>query len=113
MSALREVQAPFHPERIPGNGPEQDYLSRLFAPCWAHISVMWNYQLHRVFHGLEAAVSYAVTGGTHEQVWVPERLSCDVDDVRIFHFSGTLKMWHRDFHLGENEADFSERLLRD
>ena len=39
--ALREVCAPTHPERIPGAGPEQDYLSRFYAPHWTHISVQF------------------------------------------------------------------------
>ena len=39
LSTSRGVTSPIHPERIPGSGPEQDYLSRLFAPDWTHISV--------------------------------------------------------------------------
>jgi hypothetical protein len=36
--ALCEVEAPSHPERIAGAGPEQDYLSRFFAPHWTHLT---------------------------------------------------------------------------
>ena len=39
---LHEVSTEIHPERIPGAGPEQDYLSRLFAPDWTHIGVAYN-----------------------------------------------------------------------
>ena len=57
--ALREVTAPIHPERIPGAGPEQDYLSRFFAPDWTHVSVLYNFQLHHLFFGLDAAIRAA------------------------------------------------------
>ena len=89
MSALREVQTELHPERIPGAGPEQDYLTRLFIPHWTHISVIWNYQLHRTFHALEAELEHAALNFDAGQSWTPERMSIDVDDIRIFHFSGT------------------------
>mgnify|MGYP005645912533 FL=1 len=56
MRALREVKIPWHPSHIPGNGPEQDYLSRLYAHAWHHLSVKWNWQLHQMFHALEAAL---------------------------------------------------------
>ena len=111
-SALREVQVPLHPERIPGSGPEQDYLSRLFAPDWTQISVMWNYQLHRVFHALEAAVPHAALDEAQELPWQPERMSCDIEKVHIFHFSGTLKMWDRDFTQDLQDKDFAEEMLR-
>lgn len=108
--ALQEVLVPFHPERIAGSGPEQDYLSRLFAPDWTHMSVVWNFQIHRVFHALEAMVTYAAKKDAQEPEWAPERSRCKLDDVRIFHCSGTTKPWHQD---GETNAEFSERLLRD
>ena len=53
LRALDEVTSSSHPERIAGSGPEQDYISRLYAPCWTNIRVCWNYQLHRVFHALD------------------------------------------------------------
>jgi hypothetical protein len=58
--ALYEVQAPMHPERIPGGGPEQDYLSRFFAPYWTHLSALYNFQLHHIFFALEAAIRAAI-----------------------------------------------------
>jgi hypothetical protein len=54
VRALREVLCPWHPSHIPGNGPEQDYLSRFYAHAWHHLSVTWNWQLHQMFHALEA-----------------------------------------------------------
>ena len=51
---LRDVQQELHPEHIPGAGPEQDYLSRMFAPYWTHISVKYKFQLHRLYHEDEA-----------------------------------------------------------
>ena len=113
MSALREVQTPLHPERIPGSGPEQDYLSRLFAPYWTHISASWNYQLHRTFHALEAEVYHAAVHFDLAQSWTPESMSIGVEDIRIFHFSGTLKMWQRDYQDRETDESFAKRLLRD
>ena len=53
-TAINEVTAERHPERIAGNGPEQDYLSRLYAPYWSHIATSYNFQLHHVFYSLEA-----------------------------------------------------------
>ena len=58
-TALDEVRANQHPERIPTSGPEQDYLSRFFAPHWTHISVLYNFQLHHMFYSLEYAICYA------------------------------------------------------
>ena len=46
--ALSEVSSPLHPEHVPGSGPEQDYLSRFYAPWWTHIGVAYNFQLHQV-----------------------------------------------------------------
>lgn len=54
---LQEVRSPLHPEHIAGSGPEQDYLSRLYANCWHHISVRWNWQLHQMFHALESVLA--------------------------------------------------------
>eukprot|EP00747_Dinoflagellata_sp_TGD_P013972 gnl/TRDRNA2_/TRDRNA2_123061_c1_seq1.p1 gnl/TRDRNA2_/TRDRNA2_123061_c1~~gnl/TRDRNA2_/TRDRNA2_123061_c1_seq1.p1 ORF type:complete len:313 (+),score=54.74 gnl/TRDRNA2_/TRDRNA2_123061_c1_seq1:66-941(+) len=118
---LREVKAPQHPEHIAGNGPEQDYLSRLFAPYWRHISVKYNYQLHHVFFSLDGCLRYAASGCATEAgqstPWLAERLTLDLDELCIVHFSGELKMWDRD-HAPADGADvesdvaFADRLLR-
>ena len=55
---LDEVMSDRHPERVPGNGPEQDYLSRYYAPKWTHISVQYNFQIHHIFHAMESAIKY-------------------------------------------------------
>jgi hypothetical protein len=57
--ALRDVKSDVHPEHIPGGGPEQDYLSRLFAHCWHHISVTWNWQLHQMCNSMATALENA------------------------------------------------------
>ncbi|CAD7954453.1 unnamed protein product [Amoebophrya sp. A25] len=49
-----------HPEHIPGNGPEQDYLSRFFADRWSSISPLYNWQIHQMFH--ELAPHYTAEG---------------------------------------------------
>ena len=36
-----------HPEHIPSAAPEQDYLSRFYAPFWSHISVENNFHRSR------------------------------------------------------------------
>ena len=54
--AQQETLCPWHPSHIPGNGPEQDYLSRFYAHTWHHLSVKWNWQLHWTFHALEAVL---------------------------------------------------------
>ena len=111
--ALREVRSPLHPEHIPGAGPEQDYLTRLFAPWWTHIGVAYNFQLHHVFFSLEASLKYEASEVAKDQAWVPERLSLNVDYVCIVHVSGELKTWSRDPFAGESDEDFADRLLRD
>ena len=60
---LKEVRMPTHPSHIAGSGPEQDYLSRLFAPWWRHIGVNYNYQIHRVFHALEGQLHSITANG--------------------------------------------------
>ena len=199
---LREVEAISHPERIAGAGPEQDYLSRYFAPHWHHLSVIYNWQLHHMWYGLDNAVQEytgvwrdatqpditygsllycsslppncselpvfkstascdvvanfslgstfvalsgavlcgdcpmiplksidGVVDGRHVKVlpcpfqrseasrgsaalWVPPRLSMDLSNVSVIHFSGEFKMWHRDFLGSENIDDFVDRYLR-
>ena len=106
---LKEVQMPFHPERIPGNGPEQDYLSRLYAPYWTNISVAYNYQLHRVFHALDAALYNGYAG----EEYLPERLKLNLDELCLVHFSGEVKLWDYDPDCGETDGQFADRLLRD
>jgi len=114
---LKEVRMPVHPEHIPGNGPEQDFLSRIFAPWWTHIGVAYNYQLHRTFHALEGAVHDApVILGTDNSGWSydgPERLVLSLEEIKLIHFSGHLKMWDRDFSSSQDDDAFADQLLRD
>jgi hypothetical protein len=161
--ALQEVQAPMHPERIPGAGPEQDYLSRFFAPYWTHLSVLYNFQLHHIFFSLEAAietatdmplqppannkdvilddearerlqrnpdtddeernvgvamhrtdsnVGHADAKASELSTWLPGRLSLPLSDIKIVHFSGEVKMWHRDYLAEETDERFVDRFLR-
>ena len=58
---LRDVTLRYHPERIPCNGLEQDYVSRVFAPLWSHVGAAYNFQLHMVYHSLEPALWYGVS----------------------------------------------------
>ena len=159
--AVDEVSAARHPERIPGSGPEQDYLSRLYAPRWTHIGISYNYQLHHVLYSLEAmletvtdARAHSSSGDHHTQFedasqtdtdnseafrdhcadgtvnvhtgsagatssttdsWVPRRLSIDLSDIKIVHFSGEMKLWDRQYLKAEGGAEydelFAERLL--
>jgi hypothetical protein len=44
-------------------------------------------------------------------VWVPPRLSMDLAELRVVHFSGELKMWDWDFAASENIDDFVIRYL--
>ena len=127
--ALHEVQAPSHPKRISGSGPEQDYLSRFFAPYWSHLSVCYNFQLHHIFYGLEEAVrrftrmpqtlqaggvdaGALLTGSLDSIYWVPPRLSIDLHLIHIVHFSGECKLWDRDFPAVETDEKFVDTLLR-
>ena len=114
--AIGEVTAEVHPERIPGAGPEQDYLSRFYAPWWSHISVAWNYQLHRVFHGLSIAHDFLLKASNEDELWVPERVEMDVNEIKIVHFSGEIKMWDLKLELERDDASyaaFAEQLLLD
>lgn len=118
---LREVHDPLHPEHIPGPGPEQDYLSRLFAPYWNHLGVKFNYQIHQVFIALEVSLRAGMPAKgetpTDEHIemdpWVPERLRLTAEELCIIHYSGELKIWHRDPFNGESDDEFVERILRD
>eukprot|EP00928_Gymnodinium_smaydae_P042363 TRINITY_DN28539_c0_g1_i1.p1 TRINITY_DN28539_c0_g1~~TRINITY_DN28539_c0_g1_i1.p1 ORF type:complete len:631 (-),score=52.82 TRINITY_DN28539_c0_g1_i1:111-1973(-) len=110
--ALQEIKQPYHPAHIPGAGPEQDYLSRLYAPFWRHISVKYNFQIHHVFYNLEAVLQWW-QGGEQDEAYLPARFKLSLEDVAVVHFSGTLKMWDRDYQFS-NESDeaFAARVLR-
>ena len=118
--ALQEVTLASHPERIAGSGPEQDYISRLYAPWWTHISVCWNFQLHRVFHALERMLKDLAEEremkqegeGETVQAWVPERILVDVDELCIIHCSGELKLWDVDFLSGRSDEECASDILR-
>ena len=56
--ALTEVGQDYHPAIMPSAGPEQDYLSRFFAPFWTNISVNYNYQIHQIFYSLQQVLSW-------------------------------------------------------
>ena len=43
--------------------------------------------------------------------WIPERLSVPVEDISIFHVSGVIKMWDRDYKSDETVERFAVRLL--
>ena len=61
---LIEVCAERHPERAPGNGPEQAYLSRYYASKWSHISVLYNFQIHQIVYSMQSALE--VFNGIHD-----------------------------------------------
>ena len=110
--AIQEINAPFHPERIPCAGPEQDYLSRLLAPWWTHISVLYNFQLHQAFFSLDKSIEHEASSIATERPWIPERLALNTEDIYIVHYSGELKMWNRDLRSNESDEDFTRRLLQ-
>eukprot|EP00929_Paragymnodinium_shiwhaense_P000412 TRINITY_DN100663_c0_g1_i1.p1 TRINITY_DN100663_c0_g1~~TRINITY_DN100663_c0_g1_i1.p1 ORF type:complete len:650 (-),score=78.16 TRINITY_DN100663_c0_g1_i1:13-1962(-) len=108
---LREVTADYHPERIPGSGPEQDYISRLYAPSWRHMNVIYNFQLHHVFFSIGSALQRL---RYYDERELPGRLAIDPDEICIVHFSGELKMWDREIsQLPGEDAEFVDTLLRD
>lgn len=47
-----DIQDDGNPSHIGGTGPEQDYLSRMFADKWVHIDVTYNCQVHQLFIAL-------------------------------------------------------------
>ena len=116
-----ELVMPSHPGHIKGSGPEQDYLSRLFAPWWTHIGVAFNFQLHRIFHALDHALkSLPALGAGNERLaddqierWLPERLAIDLDSIKLIHFSGEVKMWDKDPLDDESHTAIADRVLRD
>ena len=120
---MLEVNMSGHPEHIQGTGPEQDYLSRLFASCWHHISVIYNCQIHHIWFALEAAVQQAtsVPSSSTDSVdccfrhlWLPMRLDMDIEEVRVVHFSGEFKLWHRNYEMdGCDDVDFMRLYLRE
>ena len=101
--AMMEVKTPMHPEHIPGAGPEQDWLSRFFAPWWTHIGVSYNFQLHQVCYSMEAymlsrAQQLAIarkwrTEINDHSVCLPARLALNPEDIHVVHFSGVFKLW--------------------
>ena len=117
--ALHEVTVDAHPERIAGSGPEQDYISRLYAPWWTNVGVEWNYQLHRVFHSLEGVLQYLadlpqnVQGDARDtaQQCLPHRLQLDVDDLCIIHYSGELKLWDINFLTHADDVQIASEIL--
>ena len=104
---LSEVTCKNHPCHVAGSGPEQDYLSRFFAArkeCpWHHISVAWNYQLHQSLFAIERALEWRAflekkghdLSEEDKEWWLPERLTLNLQDIKVVHFSGEVKMWHR------------------
>ena len=92
---LNEVKCPEHPAHVRGNGPEQDYLSRFFSDApWTHIGVEYNFQQHQLYNALnptcadmaERCLLLGSDGG--------------LEKIRLAHFSGELKPWHRHFGSG-------------
>ena len=108
-----ELEMWHHPAHIAGSGPEQDYLSRMFAPWWKHLGVQYNFQLHRTFHALDAVLeSINATGKIPDDL--PDRLSLEDDDWKLIHFSGELKLWDtEDLFSDSFVKTMSERILRD
>ena len=101
-----EVGVDNHPAHIPGNGPEQDYLSRFWCDApWTHIAVEYNFQLHQLYNALSPA-----TSGMAERCLLLQ----DGDymtKIKVVHFSGELKPGHRFRGNGLAPADdFAETL---
>ena len=87
----------------------------MLAPWWTHIGVEYNYQLHRLFHGLETVLgSLSLPEASLEQLL--ERLATKVSAIKLVHFSGEFKIWDADitdiFSTQATDA-LAERLLRD
>ncbi|CAE7505117.1 unnamed protein product [Symbiodinium pilosum] len=107
---LSEVTSQHHPAHIAGNGPEQDYLTRFFAARvdtpWRHIDVSYNFQLHHIPFALEQVVRYRNQLFESEASdWLPRRLSIDLEDIKLVHFSGELKYWHMTLCRGAEMAE--------
>ena len=110
--ALQEISQQFHTGHIPGSGPEQDHLSCFYAPYWRHISVKYNFQIHHVFYNLESALEWWQASENNDRC-LPTRMKLETKDIAVIHFSGTLKMWDRDYQgTGESDEAFATRILR-
>ena len=107
---LTEVSASHHPERVAGNGPEQDYLSRYYASEWHHISVRYNFQPHQAFNSLESSLEWFAH---NDELWIPERLALDLKHIKIVHLSGDKKPWDRDFLNPQEDETFALDLLKE
>jgi len=89
-----------HPEHTVGGGPEQDFLSRALADRpWTNMSVIFNYQLHQIFHQMNPR-----TSAERKFYLLPENQT----KVRVIHYSGTLKPWHHVLH-----SDYQERSVNE
>ena len=110
LRALREISQDLHPPHSPGAGPEQDYLSRLYAPYWHHIP-QYNFQLRHVLLALESSLCY--WNELKDDADFPERVTLSLDGVSTVHFRGTLVLWHRETESPETDKDFSRRVLRE
>ena len=112
---LSEVTQDLHPEHIPTAAPEQDYLSRFYAPFWSHISVGYNLQIHQILYSLEKVLEW--WADTPRPDWLPANLKMDVEKVKVIHFSGTLKLWNQAFLANgeptETEEEFADRIFRE
>ena len=109
---LKEIDQKFHPGHIPGGGPEQDYLSRFYAPYWHHISVSYNFQIHHVLYNLESVLGWW-RDAHHDDKYLPARMKQEASEIGVIHFSGTLKIWDRDYQgAGESDEAFAIRILQ-
>ena len=117
---MKELKMPMHPAHVSGSGPEQDYLSRLYAPWWTHIGVAYNFQPHRTFHALETALDYIANAydPSNSPDEFPERLKQKVDELKVVHLCGNEKIWDHlcgDANmpwLENNHSDIAEKLLK-
>jgi hypothetical protein len=106
-----DILQDLHPAHIPGAGPEQDYLSRLYAPYWTHISVKYNYQLHHILYNLESVLEWWSGNPGHDDC-LPARLKMRPDTIAVIHFSGHKKMWDREYCITGEPADSDEDFAR-
>lgn len=77
---IQEVRDGNHPSHIPGNGPEQDYLSRYYADKWHHISVEYNFQLHQLYYALHPKDAVNSLRAT--------LCRKGLDNLKVIHYSG-------------------------
>lgn len=99
---VAEVTSELHPEHMPSNGPEQDYLTRYFASApWHALDVRWNYQIHHIPFALEQVINFrrfTLERGEElseeDRAWRPPRLRARPDEIGLVHFSGDTKLWH-------------------